>query len=86
MTGNATNVALKPTDSEAIAHNSVIALYDSHSSAEAAVRALAKSRFDMKHLSIAGTAHGPASHVEKCRALLENVEYHNGTTRGCCLQ
>src|SRR5579862_754221 len=35
-------------------HDSVVAVYDSHAAAEAAVRELAKSGFDMKALSIIG--------------------------------
>jgi hypothetical protein len=39
---------------ETAEHDSVVAVYDSHAAAEAAVRELAKSGFDMKKLSIIG--------------------------------
>ena len=43
-----------PAESRTALHSSVVAVYDSHSEAEQAVRTLAKSGFDMKKLSIVG--------------------------------
>lgn len=43
-----------PTMTETGKHDSVVAVYDSHAAAEAAVKELAKSGFDMKALSIIG--------------------------------
>ncbi|MEO8036979.1 MAG: general stress protein [Acidobacteriota bacterium] len=54
MTTHATLVSDPPTASAASAHDSVVAIYDSHRAAEEAVRKLAQSGFDMKTLSIVG--------------------------------
>lgn len=47
-------VATATTHTAAPPHDSVVAVYDSHAAAEEAVRALAKSGFDMQTLSIVG--------------------------------
>ena len=47
-------VSQPPTQTNTAEHDSVVAVYDSHAAAEAAVRELAKSGFDMKTLSIIG--------------------------------
>jgi hypothetical protein len=47
-------VSQPSTQTETVEHDSVVAIYDSHAAAEEAVRALAKSGFDMKKLSIIG--------------------------------
>ncbi|HEX4998263.1 MAG TPA: general stress protein [Terriglobia bacterium] len=52
MAGQAVLVSNTPTGSTE--HDSVVAVYDSHAAAEAAVRELAKAGFDMKTLSIIG--------------------------------
>ncbi len=43
--------------------NSVVAIYDTHSQAEEAVKNLQKSGFDMKKLSIVGKDYHPEEHV-----------------------
>lgn len=43
--------------------NSVVAIYDSHTEAEAAVKELEKSKFDMKQLSIVGKDYHTEEHV-----------------------
>ncbi len=43
--------------------NSVVAIYDTHSQAEDAVKNLQKSGFDMKHLSIVGKDYHSEEHV-----------------------
>ena len=43
--------------------NSVVAIYDSHTAAEAAVKELHKSKFDMKQLSIVGKDYHTEEHV-----------------------
>ena len=43
-----------PTQADTSAHGSAVAVYESHGAAEAAVRALAKSGFNMRTLSIVG--------------------------------
>lgn len=43
-----------PTKSDTSIHGSVVAVYDSHTDAEKAIRALAQSGFDMRTLSIVG--------------------------------
>jgi len=54
MAGHATIVSKTPTQSETSEHDSAVAVYDSHSDAEKAIRTLAKSGFDMQKLSIVG--------------------------------
>ena len=54
MAEKAVFVSQPPTQTEKAEHDSVVAVYDSHAAAEAAVRELAKSGFDMKTLSIIG--------------------------------
>ena len=54
MTGHTALISDLPISSEASAHSSVVAVYDSHIAAEEAVRKLATSGFDMKTLSIVG--------------------------------
>ena len=54
MAEKAVFVSQPPTQTETAEHDSVVAVYDSHAAAEAAVRELAKSGFDMKTLSIIG--------------------------------
>ena len=54
MAGKAVFVPQTPTPDETAEHDSVVAVYNSHAAAEAAVRELAKSGFDMKKLSIIG--------------------------------
>src|SRR5579862_4119781 len=54
MVGNTAHVPQPSTQTETAEHDSVVAVYDSHAAAEAAVRELAKSGFDMKTLSIIG--------------------------------
>jgi len=43
--------------------NSVVAIYDTHTAAEAAVKELQKSKFDMKQLSIVGKDYHTEEHV-----------------------
>jgi uncharacterized membrane protein len=43
--------------------NSVVAIYDTHTGAEAAVKELQKSKFDMKQLSIVGKDYHTEEHV-----------------------
>jgi hypothetical protein len=54
MTGEAVPIAEPEVRSPTSAHASVVAVYDSHDAAEAAVRTLAASGFDMTTLSIVG--------------------------------
>jgi hypothetical protein len=54
MAGKTAHVPQPSTQTETAGHDSVVAVYDSHAAAEAAVRKLAKSGFDMKTLSIIG--------------------------------
>jgi hypothetical protein len=54
MAGKTAYVPQPSTQTETAGHDSVVAVYDSHAAAEAAVRKLAKSGFDMKTLSIIG--------------------------------
>ena len=54
MTGHTALISDLPISSETSAHGSVMAVYDSHVAAEEAIRALAKSGFDMRKLSIVG--------------------------------
>ena len=54
MAEQAAYIPQLPTKTETVEHDSVVAVYDSHPAAEVAVRALAKSGFDMKKLSIIG--------------------------------
>jgi len=54
MTEKTADVPEPPTQTGTAKHDSVVAVYDSHAAAEAAVRELAKSGFDMKALSIIG--------------------------------
>src|SRR5579871_5896488 len=54
MTEKTLYVPEPPTQTGTANHDSVVAVYDSHAAAEAAVRELAKSGFDMKTLSIIG--------------------------------
>ena len=54
MAGRAGFVPQPPTQTDTAEHDSVVAVYDNHAAAEAAVRELAKSGFDMKKLSIIG--------------------------------
>ena len=46
-----------------IKNNAVVAIYKSHTEAEAAVRELQQSGFDMKNLSIVGRDHHTDEHV-----------------------
>lgn len=43
--------------------NSVVAIYDTHTAAEAAVKELQKCKFDMKQLSIVGKDYHTEEHV-----------------------
>ncbi len=54
MAGQATVVSEPSSASETSEHSSAVAVYDSHSDAEQAIRTLAKSGFDMQKLSIVG--------------------------------
>ncbi len=54
MAGHATLAPETPARSETSAHGSAVAVYESHRAAEEAVRALAKSGFDLHKLSIVG--------------------------------
>jgi hypothetical protein len=54
MAGIASPISETPTKSDTSGHGSAVAVYDSHSDAENAVRTLAKSGFDMHRLSIVG--------------------------------
>ena len=54
MAGIAAPISETPTKSDMSGHGSAVAVYDSHSDAESAVRTLAKSGFDMPKLSIVG--------------------------------
>ena len=54
MAGIAAPISETPTNSDTSGHGSAVAVYDSHSDAENAVRMLAKSGFDMQKLSIVG--------------------------------
>ena len=44
-------------------NNSIVAIYPSHTAAEAAVKELQQSGFDMKKLSIVGRDHHTDEHV-----------------------
>src|ERR1700683_2805076 len=54
MAGSVAPTMDAPTKSGTAAHGSAVAVYDSHSEAEQAVRTLEKSGFDMQKLSIVG--------------------------------
>jgi uncharacterized membrane protein len=56
-------------------HNSVVAIFDSHNQAEAAVRELQKGGFDMTKLSIVGKDYRSDEHV---------VGYYNAGDRMMC--
>jgi hypothetical protein len=57
MTEDAARTSKPEPPADTSAHASVVAVYDSHEAAEAAVRTLAASGFDMKTLSIVGRDH-----------------------------
>jgi hypothetical protein len=54
MAADPTLAATTPIPADASAHGSTVAVYESHSAAEEAVRSLAKTGFDMRRLSIVG--------------------------------